>query len=109
MNLLPSNSTQMQEVRGKHTLDSPVIFRDREEVRGTLDDGEYFIVIIPINYNIYLLMGETELDTIFNDPIMIAIIPLDISVGYKIRTNEVHEILKLLDWKCNDCENIPRF
>ena len=109
MNLLPSNSQAMQEVRGKHTLDSPVIFRDREEMRGTLDNGEYCISIIVVNYNIYLLMGESEYDTILNDPIMIAVIPLDMSVGYKIRTNQVHEILKLLNWECDDCDYIPRF
>jgi hypothetical protein len=105
---VPANSPEFRRVRGKHTLDTAVFFSSRD-LRGTVDEGEYFIKVYQVLYCLYLVIAEREYDICVNEPIKIAtmrprmdedidmdywFVPSHVSNRMKFSRAEVLEILK---------------
>jgi|TARA_R110002110_G_scaffold237841_1_gene453619 hypothetical protein len=84
----------MRRVRGKHSLDSAIFFSSRD-LRGTVDDGEYFFRIYRVLNGLYLVIADTEYGVIIGEPFRIATIYYDSFIFDEL---EVGPIMELLKW-----------
>jgi len=90
------NSPRLRLIKGKYILDSAFLFSDRE-IRGTLNNGEYFYVIKRTLNIISISIADTEYGLSSFKPINIAEVPFSDTV----LSNEINikKLLKILEWK----------
>ena len=74
---------------------------------GTIDNGEYFIQVFQVLYNLYIVISDTEYGLLTEEPIKIAMmLPKfkDEDMLYNsIKTKfTLKEVLNILEWKCDD-------
>jgi len=113
----PANSPEFRRVRGKHTLDTAVFFSSRD-LRGTVDEGEYFIRVYQVLYSLFLVIAEREYDIYTNKPIKIAIMRPRMDEDIEIDTWWVPsyissrmkfsraEVLEILEWDNSEVDYV---